>query len=372
LRRANTNPCVNAVNFYSRQSGDERHYARGMAQRLNVNLIEHERDKAVDLEILLHGPRTPRPILNFSACDNHPAILQIASCTSSTAVFDGEFGDNVFGATSKQEVLYEEVWRHGFGRMFANTAMDYAKLRGLSIWRALRLGFHERWTNHEPYYSVYLWDKRYRDKDSTSLVCHDALVAYEMTMERLIHPWLANIDDLPAGKFLLVFGLLLLTSSDYHSALAAAGGPDVIAPLISQPLVEVALRVPSRFTIHEGQDRAVARLAFQDELTDAVLNRGTGKGTPLLWVRDTIERNRPFLRAVLLDGILVKERILDRKKLEALLTGDINKSLVNVSDIFIELYIEAWLRQWTQEGYTPIDHIAPSFLLENHPTIEGR
>jgi len=47
-----------------------------------------------------------------------------------------------------------------------------------------------------------------------------------------------------------------------------------------------------------------------------------------------------------MDGLLVRERLVDRQKLETVLSPRIVKSTVIVGDILAKLYIEAWLRKW--------------------------
>jgi asparagine synthase (glutamine-hydrolysing) len=119
-----------------------------------------------------------------------------------------------------------------------------------------------------------------------------------------------------------------------------------VSPLISQPLLELALRTPAHLHCKFAQDRAVARAAFAEALTPEILLRGLGKGGPGLWAKEVVENNSGFLREFLLEGILVRRRLIDRSKLETVLSPRIVKSTVIVGDIFAKLYIEAWLRAW--------------------------
>jgi hypothetical protein len=78
----------------------------------------------------------------------------------------------------------------------------------------------------------------------------------------------------------------------------------------------------------------------------AFLYRGLGKGGPDLWAKDVVENNSKFLRDFLLDGILVRRGLVDRIKLETVLSPRIVKSTAIVGDIFAKLYIEAWVRNF--------------------------
>jgi asparagine synthase (glutamine-hydrolysing) len=108
----------------------------------------------------------------------------------------------------------------------------------------------------------------------------------------------------------------------------------------------LALRIPAYLHCKYAQDRPIARTAFADVLPADILHRGLGKGGPALWVKDVVEYNGEFLRDYLLNGILIRERMLDRKKLETVLSPRIAKSTVVATEIFAKLYIEAWLRKW--------------------------
>jgi asparagine synthase (glutamine-hydrolysing) len=146
--------------------------------------------------------------------------------------------------------------------------------------------------------------------------------------------------------FRLLLALVLTTSASFVSPFSEPDVSLLAAPLMSQPVVDLALRIPTYLHTHGGIDRSVGRHAFQQDLTDLVLNRGTGKGTPETWIRDAIASNRTFMREILLDGVLVRMGFLDKAKLEHLLSGEINKNMSYISEIFQQLYIEVWARQW--------------------------
>jgi asparagine synthase (glutamine-hydrolysing) len=89
-------------------------------------------------------------------------------------------------------------------------------------------------------------------------------------------------------------------------------------------------------------------------LPSAILDRGQGKGGPDLWAKDVVENNVGFLQEFLLDGILVRRGLVDRRKLQAALSPRIVKSTSMVGDIFAKLYIEAWLRKFQEQEYLSV------------------
>ena len=179
-----------------------------------------------------------------------------------------------------------------------------------------------------------------------TLASADAFDRYQAIARRFLHPWLRDVRSLAPGSHMLLYGLIVATSTAHHSPFAGPDDPPRISPLISQPLVETALRIPAYLHFTNAENRALARAAFADRLPALVLQRGTGKGGPDLWAKDVMERNMDFLREYFLDGILVQRGLLDRSKVEAVVSPRIEKSTAVVSDVFTKLYIEAWLRKW--------------------------
>jgi asparagine synthase (glutamine-hydrolysing) len=220
------------------------------------------------------------------------------------------------------------------------------------VWRTLGLAYREYSSlSDHPNFSAAHELRRYYGAEVASamfLATAEASEHYENTADRFVHPWLKSSRKLAPGSHALIYGLIVVASSSYHSPFASPGDPPQLSPLMSQPLVEISLRIPAYLHFKHGQNRAVARAAFADRLPMAVLQRGTGKGGPTLWSRDVMERNAAYVREYLLDGILVQRRLIDRNKVEAMLSPRIAKSTAIVGDVIAKLYIESWLRKWHQ------------------------
>jgi asparagine synthase (glutamine-hydrolysing) len=278
--------------------------------------------------------------------------VRLARQLGATAIFNGELGDHVFGYAPGHEAVTEHVWRRDFGRGLFRAALDYAYLKRISlgrvVFRALRDGFRAAPSRHWSM-NTYMRNTIKRDARARDYTSNEALEQYESQAERFLHPWLRDIDSVPPGRFWLIYAVINRTSTAYDQPFAAVGDPPIVSPLASQPLVESSLRIASSLHVHGGTDRAVARAAFTPELSQLVLGR-TGKGTPVGWISEVIDRNRDFLRETLLDGALVKEGILERKKLETVLGDQISTSRLAAPELIIHLYIEAWLRHWTPQN----------------------
>jgi asparagine synthase (glutamine-hydrolysing) len=344
---------LTAVNYYSRDCGDERPYARIMARSVDCRLVEYPRDDGLDLRRFQDCNLTARPVLDLSAPDVEARNATLARDLHATAIFDGELGDNVFGRRPGPGVLAECMRRNGIGRRFLSYTVAYAMLTQQSVWRALALMQRER-TKVSSFSAARALRDRYgmEGANSLQLASAEAKKHYEGIAERFVHPWAKDVRPLGLDSHRLLFGLITVTSTAYHSPFATPDDPPRVSPLISQPVVETALRIPGYLHCTSGQDRAVARTAFADTLPATILYRGVGKGGPSLWARDVIEKNSEFLREFLLDGILVGRGLLARKKVEIALSSRITKSSVMLADIFAKLYIEAWIRAFAQVGAT--------------------
>ncbi len=348
MTRSPSRPAITCVTYYSDQLGDERRYARSAAQKLDVELLELLRSQDASLETILSCSRTSRPLLSFSAFDRYSRDLAVAKAHGASAIFDGELGDNVFGGGVGHEVAdYLQI--HGLKIATFRVAADYALRAKISGWKALRIGFQERrGANKQPYWSIFKYiEAAGYDAAANGLISRDALENYKAMQSHYIHPWFLEMDGVPLGRFSVIYGLFMMTSalSEIPFAFGSPSDPASISPLSSQPLVELSLQLASFLHIRGGRQRAVARHAFSDLLPPFVTNR-VGKGTNMHWLHSLVSAQRPFLEETLLDGLMVRAGILDRRKLESVLSPTVSSTKVGVLDVIRMLYIEAWLRLW--------------------------
>jgi asparagine synthase (glutamine-hydrolysing) len=132
----------------------------------------------------------------------------------------------------------------------------------------------------------------------------------------------------------------------YYNSFEAGPYPERTLPLVSQPLVELCLRIPTYVLIKNGMDRATARRAFAPDLPPEIVKR-RNKGRIDQHVRNLLDANLDFVRDFLMNGRLVKEGLLDRRNLELYLTRDRSPADYQYAEILHEhLCIEAWLSRW--------------------------
>jgi asparagine synthase (glutamine-hydrolysing) len=110
--------------------------------------------------------------------------------------------------------------------------------------------------------------------------------------------------------------------------------------------MELCLRIPSYVWITGGRDRSIARRAFADALPHAVIRR-TQKGLIDRYNRRMLDENAAFIGEMLLDGLLVKEGLLDRERLGAYIRADASPAGFEYNEVLRQhLCTEIWLRRW--------------------------
>jgi asparagine synthase (glutamine-hydrolysing) len=86
-------------------------------------------------------------------------------------------------------------------------------------------------------------------------------------------------------------------------------------PLLSQPLMEVCLQIPTYLLLRGGRERALARQAFADRVPAQILRR-RDKGSIVSHATEMLRQSETFVRELLLDGALAGAGVIVRKELE--------------------------------------------------------
>ena len=131
----------------------------------------------------------------------------------------------------------------------------------------------------------------------------------------------------------------------FRDPLATEPELDIVNPLVSQPILEACLRIPTYMHAAEGRDRAVARDAFGPDLPREIILR-TWKGAADRHLQALLAHNIDFVRELLMDGALVRQRILDRDKLEECLSDRPTRRASHPTEVLGYVCTEAWLRHW--------------------------
>jgi asparagine synthase (glutamine-hydrolysing) len=339
LKTAPTHPRVTCLNYFTTgPNEDERHYARLMAQRAGVELVERELDPhTVRLERLLQLRCSPRPWFYMYELQHGSFEADLAARHGATGFFSGSGGDSVFYQARADLAVTDYLFSHGFDRGLLLTAMDAARVARKSIWSLLWQAIRSRVFEPE-------WDPIAMAKPLTRTIVSSEVIEVAKRNKRLTHPWLTPELTRGVSPGILWHVMSLSMPPSYYSSFVRSGYLERTLPLLSQPLVELCLRIPTYVLIRSGRDRALARRAFADDLPAEILRR-YAKGRADQHSRNILDANLEFVRELLLDGILVRRGLLNRENLELYLTRDRSPADFQYNEILQEhVCTEAWLR----------------------------
>lgn len=315
---------------------DERHFARLVAQSGGSDLIERPRDSSLTLEPLLQVEASHEPAANcLYYLENSRPDAELAAEYQATAAFTGWGGDQLFYQNHASLAAGDYLHYRGLRPQLLRVAFDSARMDRVSVWKVLRAALAEQvrerpWSLHDdvaeyrPLLRPEVIDEVYR----TALY---------------VHPLLSDSRGTPSGKFW--HAIQLSGPWEFYDPLGRPDDPERVSPLYSQPVLELCLRVPVHVLTLGGWDRAIARRAFYSELPAEVANR-RNKGGIERHVREIFERNVTFMRELLLDGALVREGVVDRKKLATALSGKASRLRASAGELLDFVGTEAWLRRW--------------------------
>jgi asparagine synthase (glutamine-hydrolysing) len=334
LARAHARPRVTGIHrFSSRSDCDERDEARLVAHSLGIDLIELYREPTIALDGALSAHSSERPQNYLNQFGQALQEIAIGREQGSCAVFEGTYGDQLFFNAEFHLTLADYIHDFGLRSGMFQVAHNAGRLSGYSIssvmQRALKLGLFRS-----------TWNPFARAGAASALLAPDVLANLLGPIESSL-PWFDPARYVPPGK---QFHISNVSDSDaggapYHQP----GDPARLSPLLSQPLVELCLRIPTYVHCSDGWDRRVERLAFADDIPQEIATRRS-KGGQASFSNEVLAHNRSFVKELLLDGELVRNGIVVRPRLEQALRGK-SAALANGAARFSKLFnIEIWFR----------------------------
>ena len=326
------------VNYHSPGADtDERHYAPLAARHARLDLIECERDDGFRLDRVLQVALTPSPATYVGRMAASVRDAELSHRHRAPCLFTGAGGDQLFFELRTWWPAADFLCLRGVSRGLFGATMDAARLAHLSVWRTAGLALRKRLGLHAAGETL-PWP--------LALVHGEA--ANAELLDRYMHPLLRGATGLPVGKLNHV--RMLLHPIAYYDPYERERAPDVVNPLLSQPLMELCLRLPTYLLTHGGHGRALARRAFSADLPPEIIARRS-KGSIDQHLKTVLANNLPLARELLLDGELVARGLLDRQKIEAALSGRPQTAIVHVTEIHGHIAVEAWLQRWRSAAH---------------------
>lgn len=247
-----------------------------------------------------------------------------ATLVGANSAFSGAGGDTVFGYLTSAAPAADAFRAAGLGAGL-RAVRDLSTFHQCTYWKAGRLTLGKILRNNPQY------------KADLSL-----LPPRVQPPEPELHPWLMHPPHALPGDVKRIFELS--GTQDFRATCPRGLRRPIRMPLLSQPVIETCLRVPSWMWFLGGRNRAVARHAFSDLLPEKVIARKS-KGTLTAYLGALHRRRKREITSFLVDGQLNANGLLDAAAVRRL------EECTQIPDdsSFMRLFqlctIENWLRQ---------------------------
>lgn len=307
-------------------SGDERAWVHLLAEKLAVPMTACNYDVG---RIDLAGPVSAtmaRPSGKAFMQEVRHHLARTCETGGASWAFDGNGGDNLFCFVHSAAPVLDRLKHDGLSSLTWATFLDMCQLTGADAGTMAR-AVARRWKRGEAA-APWLGDFRLLN------------AAFPLPDDAALTPWFDVATGHQPGKRDHL-SLLQRTQNFVHGI----DDPLRFSPLLSQPMLELCLSIPTWLWCSGGINRAPARMAFAPELP-ASLARRTSKAGPDSVMRAVFARDRSVIRTMLLDGQLAANGVIDRAATEAALAADPHAEDPIVYRLLDLVEAEAWARSW--------------------------
>jgi asparagine synthase (glutamine-hydrolysing) len=308
--------------------GDERVQARLVCDHLGLPLVEarYSHDD-VDLDRSA-APHLPRPTSRAVSQPYDAVAARLIAERDIDAFFSGNGGDNVFSFSMSAAALVDRARYQGPTLGLFRTLADICAMTGGSPRQAIAQALR-----------IARAGPAYRWQPMTLFLAREAVER----QTPITHPWLEAPAGALAGKAVHIS--LLLRTQQHLQACEGTMGAEVVTPLMTQPVIEACLHIPSWRWCSGGINRAVARRAFEGRLPLATARR-VSKGGPSTFAFEIVERNRAAILRRLLDGRLARHGLLDTAAITHALIQTSPKFSIQTVRLLTLIEAEAWSAHW--------------------------
>lgn len=310
-------------------SGDESAYVEMLGAHLGVRSVVRVFDINHIDPLRSASEVLARPSRRSFIAALDSALIDAAQSLGAKAIFDGNGGDNLFCFLHSAAPVVDRFLSEGPGRGSVSTFIDMCRLTDCDIPTMARATLRRLFRKRGG--SVWSPDLRL-----LAPICGD------VDHVEPLSPWFdASVGHHPGKHDHLA---LILRNQNRLNGLGAAGLPR-FSPLLSQPLVEYCLGVPTWTWCTGGINRAPARAAFASDLPHDILVR-TSKAGPDSFLHQFFEKYRNVYRERLLDGLLARNGLLDLEAVEAAIKVDSYSGDEIIYRLLDLAEAENWARSW--------------------------
>ena len=309
-------------------SGDERAFVNMLGDHLGVQTKSAIYDPAtVDPQRgVSDGLARPTRKAFMAALD--AALFEAGRSVGASVIFDGNGGDNLFCFLHSSAPVVDRLRCEGLGRGSFLTFFDMCRVTGCDMPTMAQA-------------MIRRLSRREFPKWPADISLLAGLPEVHEEIEPLT-PWFQTDVGRHGGKR---DHLALIMRAQHHIHGLTTCGLPRFSPLMSQPLIEFCLSIPTWIWPEGGINRALARSAFATELPREILTR-TSKSGPDSFIRRSFDQHRLTIRNLLMDGLLAQHEVIDRSAVHDALNSDV----ISGGDIVYRLLdlaeAEIWARSW--------------------------
>ncbi len=309
---------------------DERAYARLAAEVVGVRLTEAFYDLA-DIDFArATSAYLPRPVFGGLARADMAIKQRVEAAEGLDAWFGGLGGDNVFCLMQSTTPVLDRLHLQGLSPRVLSTLIDVMDLTGCSLWQALK----------QMRRTAKAFRGRYALAPQPSLLNFKKLANTKIDFN---HAWLDAPKGTPIGKTVHVAMLQRIQAAT--DGFPRSGAP-LILPLLSQPIVEMCLSIPTWQWCAGGHNRAVARRAYSSVLPEPLVYRRS-KGGPSRFAYAAVDSQRSKLKELLLGGLLAQQELIDVTSIEDLVSSTKPIPAEHYVRLTMLAEAEVWARHWS-------------------------
>ncbi|THF64870.1 asparagine synthase [Pseudothauera nasutitermitis] len=315
----------------STPGADEREYAALVADMLGAELLSTQLQyDYAQFEFPL-PQRFVTPVIGPLQYAIDRVMMETADQYGVTSYFSGAGGDTVFCYQTSAAPAADAFLGAGISTGI-RTIQDISMFHQCTYWKAGRLTFRKLFQRQDKLYDI----------DRTLLSKHIPLPTTEQ------HPWLSPPnEEALIGDRQRIFELS--ATHFFRDSCLRATTRRFRMPLLSQPVIEACLRAPSWMWFSGGQNRAVARHAFADELPPRILARKS-KGSFTSYLGALYRRRRGEMLHFLLNGVLQSQNLLDAGALRTLTQSQSTSDGDTVLRVLQLCTLENWVRQQSKSS----------------------
>lgn len=333
------NQKIYPVNFFHPkvQSSDERFYTKKISKELNIDYMEFDCSLALPFSPAknLNKPNWPTSHLVYAKMER--TLFDLASTRENKIFVSGHGGDHLFLSHPPIEALCDFLLEQGgqdFFKKVKELATIYRKPLTSLVGGVLKGFYHHLLasntqrspipkTRKAPWFSEDIFNFEKKMQYYTFL---------KTRQERILPGKLKHINAIYNGLSSLKGEIRDIGDSMFY-------------PYLSQPLIELALTIPSYESFNSGYTRYLFRKTMSDKFnTNSIWRKDKGETSGV--IQRGISENRDFVMDICLNGSFASQKLVDRNclydNIKRLIAGQKDYQWNIVSLFSAELFINLW------------------------------